>query len=142
MPWDIGGRIWVAPRRGCVNAYMPIYFGVTEMPRSLTMDTPEKAYELHFKRTDTIYKRNNSMTWWNFVAVAEYIDEDFINRFPKRLKIKEDLQQYYTALAGQLEKAYMSIYKKEPSRAAEMINNFEKEILTKTISENNKFLGK
>ena len=81
------------------------------------------------------------MTWWNFVAVAEYTDKDFINRFPKRLKIKEDLQQYYTALAGQLEKDYMSIYKKEPSRAAEMINNFEKEILTKTISENNKFLG-
>ncbi|MGC1390531.1 MAG: C69 family dipeptidase [Bacteroidales bacterium] len=142
MPWDIGGRIWVAPRRGCVNAYMPVYFGVTEMPRSLTMDTPEKAYELHFKRTDTIYKRNNSMTWWNFVAVAEYTDEDFINRFPERLKIKEDLQQYYTALARQLEKDYLSIYKKEPSRAAEMINNFEKEILAKTISENNKYLGK
>ena len=32
MPWDIGGRIWIAPRRGCVNAYMPIYFGVTEIP--------------------------------------------------------------------------------------------------------------
>jgi hypothetical protein len=59
-----------------------------------------------------------------------------------RLKIKEDLQQNYIVLAGQLEKDYMSIYKKEPSRAAEMINNFEKEILTKTISENNKFLGK
>ena len=142
MPWDIGGRLWVAPRRGCVNAYMPIYFGVTEIPQSLTMDTPEKAYELHFKRTDTIYNRNNSLAWWNFVAVADYTDEDFIKRFPQRRKIKEDLQQYYFKLAGQLEKNYLPVYKKEPARAAEMINNFEKEILAKTISENNKFLGK
>jgi dipeptidase len=142
MAWDIGGRIWVAPRRGCVNAYMPIYFGVTEIPNSLTMDTPEKESELHFKRTDEIYNRNNSLAWWNFVAVAEYTDEDFIKRFPQRRKIKETLQQDYMKLAGQLEKEYLPIYKKDPARAAEMINNFEKEILTKTISENNKFLGK
>lgn len=142
MAWDIGGRLWVAPRRGCVNAYMPIYFGVTEIPPSLTMDTPEKAYELHFKRGDAIYDRNNSLAWWNFVAVAEYTDEDFNKRFPQRRRIKEALQQDYVKLAGQLEKEYLPIYKKDPVRAAAMINNFEKEILAKTISENNKFLGK
>jgi dipeptidase len=121
---------------------MPIYFGVTEIPPSLTMDTPEKASELHFKRGETIYERNNSQAWWNFVAVAEYTDEDFIKRIPKRLRIKEDLQQYYIKLATQLEKEYLPIYKKEPVRAAAMINNFEKDILNKTIYENNKFLGK
>jgi dipeptidase len=142
MPWDIGGRVWVAPRRGCVNAYMPLYFGVTEIPPSLTMDTPEKASELHFKRTDAIYDRNNTQAWWNFVAVAEYTDENYIKRFPQRRRIKEDLQQYYNKLSTQLEKEYLPIYKKEPSRAAAMINNFEKEILARTISENNKFLGK
>jgi dipeptidase len=142
MPWDLGGRLWVAPRRGCVNAYMPIYFGVTEIPPSLTMDSPEKAAELHFKRSDTIYDRTNSQAWWNFVSVAEYTDEDFLKRFPRRVRIKEDLQQYYIKLAAQLEKEYLPIYKKEPLRAAAMINNFEKEILSKTISENNKFLGK
>jgi dipeptidase len=142
MAWDIGGRLWVAPRRGCVNAYMPIYFGVTEIPPSLTMDTPEKAYELHFKRGDAIYDRNNSLAWWNFVAVAEYTDEDFNKRFPQRRRIKEALQQDYVKLAGQLEKEYLPIYKKDPVRAASLINNFEKEILAETISENNKFLGK
>lgn len=142
MTWDIGGRLWVAPRRGCVNAYMPLYFGVTEIPPSLTMDTPEKAAELHFKRTDAIYDRNNSLAWWNFVAVAEYTDEDFNKRFPQRRRIKEALQQDYIKLASQLEKEYLPIYKKDPVRAKAMINNFEKEILAKTISENNKYLGK
>lgn len=142
IPWDLYGRFWIAPRRGCVNAYMPIYFGVTEIPASLTMDTPAKAFELHFKRTDAIYDRNDSLAWWNFVAVAEYTDADFIKRFPQRRRIKEDLYQSYIKLAGQLEKEYLPIYKKEPVRAAAMINNFEKEILAKAISENNKFLGK
>lgn len=142
MPWNLGGRLWVAPRRGCVNAYMPIYFGVSEIPPSLTTDTPEEALELHFRRTDAIYDRNNSQAWWNFVAVAEYTDEDFIKRIHQRRRIKEDLQQFYTKQAGQLEKEYMPIYKKEPARAQTMINNFEKEILAKTILENNKFLGK
>jgi len=142
LPWDICGRLWVAPRRGCVNAYMPLYFGVTEIPPSMTMDTPEKASELHFKRTDSIYDRNNSQAWWNFVAVAEFTDVDYAKRIHQRRRIKEELQQYYTKLAGQLEKEYLPIYKKEPVKADALINNFEKEILAITISENNKFLGK
>lgn len=142
LPWDLKGRIWVAPRRGCVNAYMPIYFGVTVIPPALTMDTPEKASELHFKRTDAIYERNNQLAWWNFVHVAEYTDSDFIKRLPERVKIKEDLQQYYTRLADKLEKEYLPIYKKEPVNAAAMINDFEMEVLNKTVSDNNKYLGK
>jgi dipeptidase len=142
MAWDVGGRIWVAPRRGCVNAYIPMYFGISEFPPNLTMDTPEKAYELHFTRTDAIYDRNSSLAWWNFVAVAEYVDDDFIKRFPMRKKIKDDLQQYYLKQAGQLEKAFLLIYKKDPARAKSLINNFEKDILAKTIAENNKFIGK
>lgn len=142
MPWDIGGRIWAAPRRGCVNAYMPIYFGVTEIPPSLTMDTPEKAYELHFKRTESIYDRSQPMAWWNFVAVAEFTDQDYLKRIPQRKKIKEDLQAAFTKLTVQMEKDYLPVYKKQPAKAAALINSLEKEVLSKTILENNKFLGK
>jgi dipeptidase len=142
MTFDIGGRIWVAPRRGCVNAYIPIYFGVTEIPESLTMDTPEKAYELHFKRTESIYDRNQPKAWWSFVAVTEFADQDYLNRMPQRKKSKDELQSYFTKLANQLEKEYLPIYKKQAAKAAALINNFEKEVLDKTIADNNKFLGK
>lgn len=142
MPWDIGGRIWVAPRRGCVNAYMPIYFGVTEIPPTLTMDTPEKAYELHFKRTESIYDRSQPLAWWNFVAVAEYTDQDYSNRISQRKKIKDDLQAYFTKITNQMEKDYLPIYKKQQAKAAALINNLEQEVLSKTISENKKYLGK
>jgi dipeptidase len=142
MPWDLGGRIWVAPRRGCVNAYMPIYFGVTVIPPTLTMDTPEKAAELHFKRGDEIYDRNNSLSWWNFVAVADSADKEFSKRIQQRTRIKEYLQTSFIKLAEKLEKEYLPIYKKEPVKAATMINNFELDILNRTLAENNKFLGK
>jgi dipeptidase len=142
MPWEIGGRIWIAPRRGCVNAYMPFFFGVTEIPASMTMDNSDKAYELHFKRTDAIYDRNQPLSWWNFVAVTEKADKDFKGSEAQRKRSKEVLQSYFLKRALQVEKDYLPVYKKQPARASALINDFEKEVLAKTIEENNVFLGK
>jgi dipeptidase len=142
MPWDIGGRIWIAPRRGCVNPYIPFYFGVSEIPASLTMDNAEKAYELHFKRTETIYDRSQPLAWWNFVAVAEKADKEYQKSENVRKKTKDELHAFYIKRAQQVEKDYLPIYKKQAAKAAAMINDFEKEVLSKAIEENNKFLGK
>jgi dipeptidase len=142
MTFDIGGRFWIAPRRGCVNPYIPFYFGISEIPSGLTMDTPEKAYELHFSRPESIYDRSKPMDWWNFVAVAENVDQDYGKREPQRKRIKENLQQEYMKMAAQLEKEYLPLYKKQPSKAAALINSFHKEVLSRAIAENNKYLGK
>jgi dipeptidase len=142
IPWDIGGRIWIAPRRGCVNAYMPFYYGITEIPKSLTMDSPEKAFEMHFKRTKAIYNRVDSMSWWSFVAVAEYVDSDFINRYPLRKIQKEELQRLYFKQADQFEKDFLKVFNEDQERAIKMINEFEKIILEKALSENKSFLSK
>jgi len=68
MPWILRQDLGCS-RRGCVNAICQYIWGEPEMPRSLTMDTPEKAYELHFKRLIQFIKGIIQMTWWNFVAV-------------------------------------------------------------------------
>jgi dipeptidase len=142
LPWDIGGRIWIAPRRGCVNPYIPFYFGLTEVPASLTMDTPDKAYELHFRRPPAIYDRSQPLAWWTFVAMTDYADQNYGERISGLRRNKEDLDRYYNKLANQLEKDYMPIYKKQPAKAVEMINTFEKEVLSKTLTEANRLLGK
>jgi dipeptidase len=142
MTFDIGGRIWIAPRRGCINAYMPFYFGISEIPQSLTMDTPEKAYELHFKRDPAIYDKSKPLAWWNFVAVNDVTDQDYGKRIQQRKRIKEDLQQQYNRMAAQMEKEYLPLYKKQPAKAASILNNFANQVLEKAIAENNKFLGK
>jgi len=142
MPFDIGGRIWVAPRRCCVNPYMPIYFGVTEFPPNISMDIPEKAYELHFKRDQSIYDRAKPMAWWNFVAVTEYIDENFRERYPTRKKIKENLEQEFSKMAGRIEKDYLPIYKKQPQKAVSLLNDFTKKVIEQTIEENNNYLNR
>lgn len=142
LPFDIGGRIWVAPRRGCVNVYMPVYFGVTSFPENMTMDTPEKAYELHFKRDDSIYDRTRPMAWWNFVAVAECTDQDFARRYPERIRVKEDLYKTFVKMCTKIEKDYLQVYKKQPEKAEAMLNDFTREVINMTIVENNKFLGK
>lgn len=142
IPWAIGGRIWIAMRHGCVNPYIPIYFGITEIPASLTMDDPDKAYELHFKRTDAIYDRSQPLAWWSFVAVSEYADKDYGKHISALKRNKEELDRYYTKLAAQLEKDYLPIYKKQPAKVASFINDFEKEVISRALSENNKILGK
>jgi len=142
LPFEIGGRIWVAPRRGCVNAYMPVYFGVTKFSEFMTMDNHEKAFELHFKRDQSIYDRTKPMAWWNFVAVAECTDQDFIKRYPERIRTKNNLYNLYLKMSTKLEKEYLPIYKKQPEKAEEMINDFTRQVVNMAIVENNKFLKK
>jgi len=142
LPWAIGGRFWISVRRGCVNPYIPFYFGMTEVPASLTVDDPDKAYEMHFKRPKTIYDRNQAMAWWTFVAVSEMAEKDYGKKIGELRKNKEELDRYYNKLANQLEKDYLPIYKKQPARATSMINDFEKEVLSKAVTEANRLLGK
>lgn len=142
MTFDIGGRIWIAPGRGCANVYMPFYFGITEIPSSLTMETPDTAYEQHFKRPESIYDRSKPMAWWSFVSVTELTDQDYANKIQQRKGSKDDLQNQYEKMAAQLEKDYLPIYKKQPEKAEELINDFQRQVLEKAITENNKFLGK
>jgi dipeptidase len=142
LPWAIGGRLWIAPRRGCVNPYIPFYFGLTDIPASLTMDNPDKAYEMHFKRPKTIYDRSQPMAWWSFVAVSEAADKDYGKKIAALRKNKEDLDKYYNKLANQLEKDYLPIYKKQPAKVTGMINDFEKEVLSKAVEEANRLTGK
>ena len=142
LPWDIGGRVWIAPRRGCVNAYIPVYFGVSGFGPALSIDTPEKAYELHFKRDESIYDRSKPFSWWNFVAVAEYVDQDYARRIDQRIKAKDELLKQYIKMCTQIEKDYLPIYKKEPSKAAALLDNFLNEAFAMAMAENNKTLGK
>jgi len=142
LPWAIGGRIWIAPRRGCENPYIPFYFGLTEIPATLTMDNPDIAYAQHFKRGKDIYDRSNPRAWWTFVAVAEKADAGYGKMISDLRKNKEELEKYYLKLAAQLEKDYMPIYKKQPAKATALINDFEKEVVSKAVSEAEKLKGK
>ncbi|MFN8239511.1 MAG: C69 family dipeptidase [Bacteroidales bacterium] len=142
LPWEIGGRVWVAPRRGCVNAYIPVYFGIKQFPESLFMDDPAKALDLHFKRDPSIYDRNNNMLWWSFVSLAEYADKDYGKRIAQIRKSKEDLQQQFMKMATQLEKDYLPIYKKDPAKAAAMLADFENSVFQKASSEAEKLTAK
>jgi dipeptidase len=127
LPFDVGGRIWVAPRRGCVNPYMPIYF---------------TAFEKHFSRDQSIYDKTKPMAWWSFDAVAELSDKEYRRVSNQRKKTKEELMQLWLKSAEKLEKEYLPIYKKQPAKAAAMINSFQAEVLNKAVMENNAYLGK
>jgi dipeptidase len=106
------------------------------------MDTPEIAYELHFKRDPGIYDRSKPMAWWNFVAVNDLTDQDYAKRIQERQKTKDDLLQQFNRMAAQMEKEYLPLYKKQPEKAASILNNFQNQVLEKAITENNKFLDK
>ncbi len=142
LPWAIGGRMWIAFKRGCVNPYIPFYFGMTQVPQSLAIDNADIANEMHFKRPASIYDRSAPLAWWTFTSVLEYADKDYGKRIPKLMKNKEELSKYYNKLANQLEKDYLPIYKKQLSKATELINTFESTVVSRALEESDKILGK
>ena len=140
MAPEIGCVIWTAPRRGCVNPYIPVYLGVTKLPEYLSIYSAEETALRHFDVDKQIYERNNDKAWWSFVEVAEYVDEHYENRINKRVNIKNDLQSQFFIRFEEVDKEIMDTWKSDRKRSETIINNFTREVFDLALKSNREYL--
>ncbi|MDT8402314.1 MAG: C69 family dipeptidase [Bacteroidales bacterium] len=140
-PVETGCRLWIAPRRGCVHAYMPVYYGIEDFPPSFGYyDDPDRVYERHYHVPDDMYKGENGKSWWSFMAVTDYVDEDYGNRIEERRDYKNKLQREYYELAKAFDHDIVELWDKDKSKALSDISQFNKMIFEKALESNDNYL--
>ena len=140
MAPEVGCVIWTAPRRGCVNPFIPLYLGVTELPEYLSIYGADEAVIKHFDVDEKIYERDNDFAWWSFVEVAEYVDENYGNRINERINIKNDLQSQFFILFEEVDKEVLRSWKSDRNSAENIINNFAREVFDLALKSNSEYL--
>ena len=95
MPVETGCRLWIAPRRGCVNAYFPVYYGIDAFPSEWKYFTDNSnVYDRHFDPPEEMYNHDNGKIWWEFVKMTDFIDKDYAGRIDDRREFRQELQDY------------------------------------------------
>lgn len=140
MAPEIGCVIWTAPKRGCVNPYIPVYLGVTKYPEYLSLYSADEAALRHFDVDKTIYERDNDKAWWSFIEVAEYVDEHYGTRINKRTNIKNDLQSQFFIRFEEVDKEILDIWESDRKKAETIINNFTREVFDLALKSNSEYL--
>ena len=141
LPVEIGCRLWIAPRRGCVHTYIPVYYGINDFPPSYRYyEEDNKVYEMHFQPPDDMYNKENGKAWWAFMEVTDYVDEDYKARIGERRKFKNELQQEYFKLAEGFDAEITSLWQKDRSKALEEITEFSNMIFDKALKSNIRYM--
>lgn len=142
LPVEIGCRLWIAPRRGCVHAYMPVYYGIEEFPASFRyFDDSRRAYEMHFNVPGDMYSRSDDRAWWSFMEVTEFVDEDYEKRIAERRDFIKRLQDEYYELAEEFDNAIIEQWEIDKKKALKDISRFNNMIFDKALESNTEYMG-
>lgn len=141
LPVEIGCRLWVAPRRGCVHAYMPVYYGIEKFPEEYGYyEDTGLVYQMHFQPPDKMYDKDNGKAWWSFLGITDYIDDDYKSRIGERRRFKTGLQQEYFELSGNFDAGIMELWQKDKARAIKDITEFNNMIFNKALKSNSQYM--
>ena len=141
MPVEIGCRMWIAPRRGCVHAYMPVYYGTDDFPSGYKYyQDNDLVYKNHFNVPDEMYDKDNGLAWWSFTGLTDYIDAAYGERIDKRKEHKNKLQEEYFKAAAEFDAEVIKTWEKDRSQALKDISEFTRMILQKAEKDNLQYM--
>ncbi|MGM0463914.1 MAG: C69 family dipeptidase [Bacteroidota bacterium] len=141
MPVEIGCRMWIAPRRGCVHAYMPVYYGVSDFPAGYKYyKNNDEVYENHFRVPEDMYNENNGKAWWSFISVTSFVDDDYGLRIAERKEFKNKLQQEYFEEAAKFDARLSEMWKRNHDEALEAVTEFNNMIFEKALQSNKEYM--
>ncbi len=142
MPVDIGTVMWLAPRRPCIQPYVPWYLGMDELPGDFAQTTPAKALDNHFDAPDNMYQAAPEHAFVQYARFANFVDNHYGELYPKIRPFKVSLQKEMFQKQNALEKKALERYQEQPDKAMQILGDFTRRYLEKTRNFIRKMLPK
>jgi len=124
LPHETGLVIWLAPFRPCVHPFVPVYFGVTEMPEGFYTGDHNTAMETHFEQIGDVFEFAAENNFLEFVKHAREVDMDYVNRIGK---ISEEIESFENELLSNqesFERKTAALIRENNEKAAKTINEY------------------
>ncbi|MBS3808206.1 MAG: C69 family dipeptidase [Bacteroidales bacterium] len=132
MPVDIGTVMWLAPRRPCIQPFVPWYLGMRDMPASLAQSDPQTALENHFEAPENMYEAAPEHTFTQYARFANYVDKHYGGLFKTIHDFKSKTQQQMFREQSKVEKQAVELYQKDKEEALEWLTEFTLKYLDRT----------
>ena len=133
LPVDIGTVMWLAPRRPCIQPYVPWYLGMKEMPEDFAQGDYLTALENHFEAPDNMYQAAPEHAFVQYAQFANQVDENYGKLHEKISAFKRKSQQQMFEEQKQMEEKALELYRDDNEEAAlEGLSEFTLRYLEKT----------
>jgi len=131
MPVDIGTVMWLAPRRPCIQPFVPWYLGMQDIPASFAQSDPRTALENHFEAPENMHEAAPQHAFTRYARFANYVDNNYKDLFRSIHDFKSNTQQQMFREQGSVEKQALENYHSDKDQALEGLSEFTLRYLNK-----------
>jgi len=134
MPVDVGAVLWIAPRRPCVQPFIPWYLGIEKIPEGYTRGNYNNALKNHFSDTHDLREKYPNHAYWTFVDYSDKIDTDYRNQIDKIKENKVTFEKELSDYQMNFEEEVLNIYKNNPKAARLKLTEYTSKLATKVLT--------
>jgi len=135
MPNEVGNLIWFAPRRSCIQPYIPVYLGITRVPERFEKESFDKASANHFNYERNLKDLFSDHASWVFSKYAEIIDDNYEAEIKEIKKYCEKSERKLLRRQRGFEKKVLKVYCKDDWKAREMLTSYTSRYLMKILTD-------
>lgn len=116
--------IWRAYGRPCIDPFIPLVFGMKDMPASAELCDGAAASATHFKTSPADYSYDPNSTYWIFQDMQNIVDPQYLEKSPSVIKQMKALEQSFEKeIPGVIAKAD-KLYKQNPAQAEAYLTKY------------------
>ncbi|REJ84885.1 MAG: hypothetical protein DWQ44_08665 [Bacteroidetes bacterium] len=119
LPDNVGGLLWYGVDDTYSTCYMPLYMGMTEVPKSLS--------------TGNISRFDWNSAFWVFNLVANYAYGMYAPIIKEIQQVQSDLETYAVAVQPAIEKAATELHATNPELASRFLTEYSVNTAEKTV---------
>ncbi|MFW5944860.1 MAG: dipeptidase [Bacteroidota bacterium] len=137
LPVDIGAVMWLAPRRPCIQPYIPWYFGMEKIPEDFALVDYQTALKNHFEAQENILDHNKGHAFVEYARHAEQVDKNYSKYIGEIKAFKWELQEEMLKEQDEVEEEALEVYDSNKKASMQVLFDFTKKYLDKTREQMN-----
>ena len=129
---EIGSVLWIAPRRPCIQAFVPIYSGILSVPNNLSITNYKIALKNHFDGIPD-YPQFKDHSHRLFNEKAKYIDQNYNKRIIETSEKLRKLERKLLFNQENFEKKIQQLFLNNPDLATKKLTKYSIEQFEKLV---------
>jgi dipeptidase len=123
LPDPIGGILWFGVDDTYSTVYSPMYCGITDVPESFAVGN------------GSMMEFSDDAAFWVFNQVSNFAYTRYNAMIPEIQKKQSELENYYMALTGSIDKTARELYEKDENASRSFLTEFSKSAGDYTVTE-------
>ncbi len=124
LPPALGCVLWWAPRRPCIQPFVPIYLGVRRFPEGFARADWRETAARHFSEDPERYRPSDELAFWAFARRAAEMDAHYARRIAPRRSRRDRMEGAALAARERFEDETLRAAIPDPGALADRLTRF------------------